>query len=104
MFKYTVKQTGKREYTWGVLENGDIIATCHNEINANTLAEILTELEIIKHKEKVREDRRIDRPHRPLILASEIAMVIVKVLHESGYDCDDIHAIADWVHYTTTRG
>jgi len=104
-FKYTVvKQTEKRDYRWGVVENGDIVILCQNETNANTLAELLTRIEDIDHREVVRlEDRRIDIIYQPRTLASKVALEIVKDLEKKSYDCEDIEAIAVWVKYLSTQ-
>jgi len=99
-FKYTVKKSEtKQPFMWEVYKNGDRMVLCQNETDANTLVELLTRIEAIDHKDRVRDDRRIIAMFQPIITASEIALGIVKDLDEKHYSVEDIEAIADWIHY-----
>ena len=99
-FNYTVKKSEtKQPYMWEVHENEDLMVLCQNQTNARTLAGLLTRIEAIDHKDRVRADRGIDIKNQPITSASKIALGIVKDLDEKHYSVDDIEAIADWIHY-----
>ena len=108
MFKYTVKKSEtKQPYMWEVHEelngNDDLMVLCQNQTNARTLAGLLTRIEAIDHKDKVRDDRGIDTKYQPRTLASTVALEIIKDLNKKQYSVDDIEAIADWIHYQADK-